>query len=110
MREYIPNRISIDGRNIPYRIVTAFDYLVETGVLTTDVEYENWLEIGDNYRIYEKLTQLLAVKQSRFLLYHTSYSCQSLTDNLRLLEGELVNELLKLNFKVNENLIDEIEW
>lgn len=110
MRDYIPCHISIDGRTIPYRIVTVYDYLVEKDIIKTNSDYEAWIESDKNYEIYERLSQLLAIKQSRFLLYHTSHSCQSLTDNLKNLEYELINDLKELNFDVDMELIEAIEW
>ena len=89
MREYIENEnLRIDGRNIPYPIVTATDYFVYHD------KVDNVDEIIDNQpEVAELITQILGLKQSCFLLRHTTHSCQSLPDGLYNLKIRLINEL-----------------
>lgn len=89
MRNYIKREISIDGRNIPYPVCTAIEYLSEhDGV---DVEDEDWYET--NSEMIELLNQIIAIKQSCYLLRRTSYSCGSLSDDLFQLKLRLIREL-----------------
>jgi len=89
MRNYIKREISIDGRNIPYPIYTAIQYLSEyDGV---DIEDEEWYE--DNYDKVQLINQIIAIKQSCYLLRRVSYSCGSLSDDLFQLKLRLIREL-----------------
>ena len=110
MREYIPNNIKIDGRNIPYSIVTAEDYLIAKNILNnTDDNYEEIFEKWEeeNYEIYEMITQILALKQSRFLMRHVSYSCGTLSDGLLVLKNKLIIELKeKYNFDFDDDFVE----
>ena len=106
LREYKHEyNLNIDGRNIPYALVTAFDYLL--------AKNENWTknQVYDfkknNYEIYKKLNQIIALKQSCVLLRNTSYSCQSLPDDLFELKLELIHELReKYNYEFDEDLYE----
>ena len=109
LREYIPGDIRIDGRNIPYSIVTAKDYLEAKKLLDGSNEaYEEWLEIDENFQIYTLLSQILGLKQSCYLMRRVSYSCGSLSDNLYYLKNRLIVELKeKYNFEFDDDFVEE---
>ena len=88
-REYIANQnFNIDGRNIPYPVFTAHGYLAEHDGME-DVE-----EFCDNHeKLVTLLNQIIALKQSCFLLRHTSHSCGSLSESLYALKLHLIKEL-----------------
>ena len=105
MREFIGDHIQIDGRMIGYRIFTASQYLEE--------KYPEWSEskldkfIDKNYSLYEMLNQVMALKQSCFLLRRVSYSCGSLSDCLFNLKLELIQKLKnEYNFEFDEDLVE----
>ncbi len=80
IRPYIDNkRLSIDGRMIPYPLATAGDYLEAKYSMTAE-EVDSFID--NHYEQYTMLNTIIAMKQSCFLLRSTSYSCQSLSDNL----------------------------
>jgi len=85
MRPYIKADMNIDGRNIPYPVDTACEYLrLHDNVVDMD-------EFVDNrYELLQRLNQIIALKQSCFLLRHTAYSCESLADDLFSLKLELI--------------------
>ena len=89
MREYIGDHLKIDGRMICYRLVTATDYLRAKGM--TEAQAEAFMD--DNHAAYELINQIMALKQSCFMLRRTSYSCGSLSDGLYRLKGRLIREL-----------------
>lgn len=89
MREFIGDYINIDGRMIGYRIDTAYNYLQAKGL--TDSETEDFIE--ENYEAYLLISQIIAVKQSCWLLRRTSHSCGSLSDHMYLLKIKLIKEL-----------------
>lgn len=91
MREYTGKNVKIDGRDIPYPVFTAAQYFeLHDGVKGQDAleDFED-----KNYEVYKLVTQILALKQSCFLLRHTEYSCQSLSDGLHDLKMRLIWEL-----------------
>lgn len=90
MREYISKKVSIDGRTIPYTVATVSEYLAEHDHMTQE-EIDRFCD--HNYEVYQKINQILAIKQSCFLLRHTSYSCQSLSDDLYQLKLQMIREL-----------------
>lgn len=114
MREYNGDSIEIDGRSIWYRLVTAFDYLEAkgysknwkiNGFSSEEESWDNW--VGNNYEIYCRLTQIMGLKQSCFLLRRTRYSCQSLSDQLFDLKNELISELEnKYNFIFDDEFVE----
>ena len=112
-RKFSKKEIKIDGRDIAYELVTASDYLVAKNIdelgFCEDVEdLENWIE--NNYEIYERLTQIMALKQSCYLLRRTSHSCQSLSDGLYKLKNELIIELKeKYNFDFDDNFVESFK-
>jgi hypothetical protein len=105
MRDFIGDRIEIDGRMICYRLVTAFDYLTAKGY--SESKAEELLE-GEVGRL---LTQIMALKQSCFLLRRTSHSCQSLSDGLYDLKMRLILELKeKHNFEFDNKFVESDEY
>lgn len=89
MRDYIGGKISIDGRMIEYRLITASDYLEAKGMSEEEIE-----EFSDvNYTIFQMINQIMALKQSCYLLRRTSYSCGSLSSDLYELKLRLIQEL-----------------
>lgn len=102
MRTYIENRISIDGRNIPYKIFHAQIYLEEKGY--TEEEIEELVDSG----VYTVVNQILALKQSCFLLRRVSHSCGSLAVDLIELKYRLIHELRdKHNFEFDEDFVED---
>lgn len=89
MRDFIGDNIIIDGRMIGYRVHTAYEYLKLKGL--DEEEIEDFQE--NKYDIYELITQIIAVKQSCWLLRRTRYSCGSLSDGMLDLKYKLINEL-----------------
>lgn len=104
MRDYIPGRISIDGRNIEYRLVTASDYL-EAKNEWTEEQIEEFCE--KNHEIYELINQVMALKQSCYLMRRVSYSCGSLSDDLYNLKLRLIHELRdKYQFEFDDDFVE----
>ena len=73
MREYIDLDIRIDGRTIPYPVFTSCEYFASHDNID-DVDGF----IDTNPEIDELVTQILALKQSCFLLRHTTYGLYDL--------------------------------
>lgn len=90
MREYIKNKIWIDGRNIPYPVYTVADYLKEHDNISEDAVDEF---IESNYNLYQKINQIIALKQSCYLMRRVAYSCGSLSDDLYALKLRLIHEI-----------------
>jgi hypothetical protein len=105
-REYIgDSKLHIDGRMIPYQLVTAGDYLYAKNEGWSEEDLEKFSE--DHNEIFERISQIMAIKQSCVLLRHTSHSCQSLSDNLFNLKLELIRELEeKYNYDFDEDLVE----
>ena len=95
MREYISKTISIDGRNIPYMLTTANDYFEER-YKWNEQQIEEFIE--NNYGIYKLVNQIMALKQSCYLMRRVSHSCGSLSEDLYDLKMRLIHEL-KNNYK-----------
>lgn len=93
MRKYIPGDISIDGRNIPYTVSTAAIYLMEHDGLSENEMYD-FME--NKYDIYQRINQIIALKQSCYLLRSVSYSCGSLSEDLYQLKMQLIYELREI--------------
>lgn len=88
MREYINFDITIDGRMIPHPVFTSSQYFI----LHDNIDnVDNYIDA--NPEIDELVTQILALKQSYFLLRHTTHSCQSLSDGLYFLKMKIIKEL-----------------
>lgn len=89
IRPYIgSDGLRIDGRKIPYPLVNSRDYLIAKQPKMTDEEYDKWMDT--NYEQNQMLNTIIAIKQSCFLLRHTEYSCDSLSDDLCQHKNEMV--------------------
>lgn len=114
MRKYIAGEVKIDGRNIPYSIVTAEDYLLAKDILDGDTEnYEKLLEQWEeeNIEIYERITQILALKQSCYLMRRVSHSCGTLSDGLYYLKNRLIMELKNdYNFEFDDEFVENYKY
>lgn len=103
MREFIGDRIQIDGRMIVYRLVTARDYLRAKGMSEEDAD--NFADYQDS--THQLLTQVIALKQACFLLRRTNYSCGSLSDGLFTLKMRLIHELReKHGFEFDDEFVE----
>lgn len=89
LRSFIGDNISIDGRMIGYRIVTASDYLEVIGLSEEEIEIFS----EKNNDIYILINQIIGLSHSHWLLRRTSHSCGSLSDNIYNLKLKLINEL-----------------
>jgi len=104
MRPFIGDGINIDGRRIEYQIFTAHCYFQEK-MGWSEEEVDQF--ICTNSEIYERVTQILALKQSCYLLHRTSHSCQSLSDGLYRLKNELINDLRhKHSFDFDDSFVE----
>lgn len=105
-RQYLnEDNLHIDGRNIPYSLVTATDYLLAINENWNDNDVENFID--ENYARYDLLTQIMALKQACVLLRYTSHSCQSLSDGLYNLKWTLIKELKdKYNFDFSDEFVE----
>ena len=104
MREYIPGRISIDGRMIEYRLVTANDYL-EAKNKWSDEQIEEFCD--KNQETYTLINQIMALKQSCYLMRRVSHSCGSLSDDLYDLKLRLIHELKeKHQFEFDDDFVE----
>jgi hypothetical protein len=103
MREFIGDNIHIDGRMIQYRLVTARDYLKAKRWSEKKID-----EFADKqYEVYQMINQVMALKQSCFLLRRTGYSCQSLSDDLYSLKMRLIRELKdQHNFEFDDEFVE----
>lgn len=104
MREYIPGRISIDGRNIEYRLVTASNYL-EAKNEWSEEQIEEFCD--KNYEAYILINQIMALKQSCYLMRRVSHSCGSLSVDLYALKLRLIHELReKHQFEFDDDFVE----
>lgn len=104
MRDFIGNEVYIDGRSIPFRLVTGYDYLLAKG--WSEKKADAFLDNNDG--AYTLLNQIMGLKQACFLLRHTSHSCQSLPDNLYSLKMRLIHELKeKYNFDFDDQFVND---
>ena len=104
MRKYIKNEIRIDGRNIPYPVYTAFEYLMEHDRMS-ESDAEDFTEA--NYDLYQKINQIIALKQSCYLMRRVCYSCGSLSEDLYALKLELIREISeKYNYKFDDDWME----
>lgn len=102
MRNYIAKEISIDGRNIEYCLVTANDYFEAKNY--SEQEIEKFIEND----VYLLVNQIIALKQSCYLMRRVSYSCSSLSENLYDLKLSLINELSeKFNFEFDDQFVED---
>ena len=103
MRDYLGDKLHIDGRYICYRLVTAIDYLKALGWSEDEIEKF----VDENDEIYTLINQVMALKQSCFLLRRTSYSCGSLSDDLHSLKMRLIRELRDAyGFEFDDELVE----
>jgi hypothetical protein len=103
LRDFIGDNINIDGRMIQYRLVTVHDYLLAKGYTQEQIdEFQT-----KQWDLYRAINQIMAIKQSCFLLRRTSHSCQSLTDNLYSLKVRLIREIKeKYNFDFDDDFVE----
>lgn len=104
LRQFIGDGIQIDGRMIGYRLWNANQYLaMKHGMSEEEVEKF----VDKNYDIYQQICQIMALKQSCYLLRRVSYSCQSLSDGLYSLKMKLIHELRdKHNFEFDDDFVE----
>jgi hypothetical protein len=103
LRDFIGDRISIDGRMIEYRLVTATNYLEAKG--WTEEQINNLYE--EKYEVVQTLNQIMALKQSCYLLRRTSYSCGSLSESLFQLKLRLIKELKDIyDFEFDDEFVE----
>jgi len=103
LRDFIGDGINIDGRMIQYRIFTAYKYLQAKGM--TDEQVDEF--VNNQYDVYKTINQVMAIKQSCFLLRRTSHSCQSLTDHLYSLKMRLIRELKeKFDYDFDDDFVE----
>ena len=69
--------------------------IVEIFVLLRDSDGQKEVEkiLDNNYGLYQKISQIIGLKQSLFLLWHTTNLCQSTHDSLLDLKIKLIKEL-----------------
>lgn len=104
MRAYIDKKVKIDGRNIPYPVFESAEYF-KLHVQIEDVE--SFLD--QHIEINMLVTQILALKQSCFLLRNTTYSCQSISDGLYQLKLRLIAELEeKYSYKFDDEWMEKL--
>lgn len=104
IRDFIGDHIHIDGRMIGYRIETAHDYFRAQGM--NEKEMEDFIE--EHHEIKKLVNQIIAVKHSCWLLRRTSYSCQSLSDDMYDLKEKLILELKnKYNYEFDDDLMEK---
>ena len=109
MRKFLQGGVHIDGRYIPYQIVTACDYLKAKHHLLTEEQLEKYQE--DYYKQYCLLTQIIALKQSCYLLRNVSHSCQSLSDGLYDLKNRLIREFNEIsNYLFDDEFVENYRW
>jgi len=82
--------MQIDGRQLPFNIKTADDYL-RVVMKLNDEQVEDYY----NYRweTIDLITQIISLNLSIHILRRTNHTCQSLPDSLRELRGRLIGEL-----------------
>lgn len=105
MRDYIPNKnFCIDGRNIPYPVFTSYDYFtLHDGV----ADIENF--ICSHHELDVLVSQIIALKQSCYLLRHTSHSCGSLNEGLYYLKLRLIAELKeKFDYSFDDDWMESL--
>lgn len=104
MRDFIGDRIRIDGRMIGYKIFIASEYLIATGM--TEEQVNDFID--NKYECYILINQIIAIKQSCWLLRRTSYSCQSLSDDMYNLKIRLIRELKdKYDYDFDDDLMEQ---
>lgn len=107
LREYTGDNIKVDGRMIGCVIVTAFNYLKQKNDWSSE-EVEDFMEQGKfGYEIYTMINQILALKQSHWIMRRVSHSCGSLSDSIYYLKEELISKLKKqYDYDFDEEWVD----
>jgi hypothetical protein len=101
LRDFIGENIHIDGRMIPYRLVTSTDYFEAKNYSEKEIDGFFESEVAD------LVGQIMGLKQSCYLLRHTSHSCQSLSDGLYDLKLRLIHELKdKFSFEFDDDFVE----
>lgn len=103
LRDFIGDKISIDGRMIEYRLVTATDYLKAKGWTKEQIHklYDEQNELA------KTINQIMALKHACYLFRRTSHSCQSLPDDLFDLKNRLIKELkIKYDFEFDDVFVE----
>lgn len=90
-RDFIGEMDTLDGRQIMYRISTAHDYLLSKGIIRSEDEWEDFVE--NNLTVADLINQIIGLKQSCYILRHTSYLCGSVSDSLYYLKESLIKKL-----------------
>lgn len=104
LRDFIGDKIDIDGRMIEYRLVTVSDYLEAKGMSEEEIEKFS----DDRCEAYQMINQIMALKQSCYLLRRTSHSCGSLSDDLYSLKLRLIQELKDIhNFEFDDDFVEK---
>lgn len=102
MREYVKGDVSIDGRNIPIRLVTARDYFEAKEFSDEDVD--RFVETG----VFHMVNEIMGLKQACFLMRRVSHSCGSLGEDLYSLKGRLISYLKeKHDFDFDDTFVNE---
>jgi hypothetical protein len=102
LRDFIGDRISIDGRMIEYRLVTSSDYFKAKKYSESEID-----GFFDN-NIADLVTQVMGLKQSCYLMRRVSYSCQSLSDGLYDLKMRLIHELKdQYSFEFDDQFVED---
>ena len=101
--------LDIDGRDIPYRIVTVTDYLLAKNEDWNELDVEDFS--NKNEKVCTIINQIMALKQSCVLLRNTSYSDGSLAEDLFSLKVTLINQLKKIfNYEFDEELVESYTY
>lgn len=104
MRDFIKDNISIDGRNIEYRLVTVSDYLKAKDNLNPS-QIDDFID--NHNKEYTLINQIMAIKQSCYLLRRVSHSCGSLAEDLYDLKLKLIRKLkTNYNYDFDDNFVE----
>lgn len=106
LRKYTGEKnLHIDGRNIPYQLVTVADYLYAKNEDWEKADLEKFIE--ENKTLYLRINQIIALKQACVLFRNTSHSCGSLSEDLFSLKYELITEVKrKFGYEFDEQLME----
>ena len=80
----------INGKQIPYTVTNAADYFMIHDQISLK-EIDSFIE--NNHDLYKIVSEIIGLKISCFLLWHTTNVCQSLHDSLVDLKKSLIKEL-----------------
>lgn len=97
---------AIKGKCIPYLITNTADYMIIHDGISQE-EFEQILD--NNYGLYQKVSQVIGLKQSLFLLFHTTGLCQSNHDALIDLKKQIIEELKnKYSYEFDEEWFEQM--